>query len=231
MFSDGTMDIVRDGWKSVDDARRVLPMAWTGETWFFLTGHEPGTPPPRRAYRVKQRPRVDVPEPDVLARLRTGAGIDREGLGGALTALWIERNKLGAAQRVCPDLAVIYVIHAAELAGKGPRDAVLALQRSDPDLLGGRNVDNCLRAAESFELIQGVLFRRCYDAVPDEVQLRCAVPNVTYGMFELPSRGRKTIGYRERLLLEYHNGPLARHLDRERTYERLSHVRGRSSLM
>jgi len=83
-------------------------MAWTGETWFFLSGHEPGTPPPRRAYRVKQRPRVDVPEPDVLARLRTGAGIDREGLGGALTALGIERNKLGAAQRVCPDLAVIY---------------------------------------------------------------------------------------------------------------------------
>jgi len=110
MFSDGTMEIVRDDWKSADDARRVLPMAWTGETWFFLVGHEPGTPPPRRAYRVKQRPRVDVPEPDVLARLRTGAGIDREGLGGALTALGIERNKLGAAQRVCPDLAVIYVI-------------------------------------------------------------------------------------------------------------------------
>ena len=63
----------------------------------------------------------------MLARLRTGAGIDREGLGGALTALGIERNKLGAAQRVCPDLAVIYVIHATELAGKAPRDAVLAL--------------------------------------------------------------------------------------------------------
>ena len=46
MFSDGTMDIIRDDWKSVDDARRVLPMPWTGETWFFLSGHEPGTPPP-----------------------------------------------------------------------------------------------------------------------------------------------------------------------------------------
>ena len=45
MFSDGTMGMVRDGWKSADDARRVLPMAWTGETWFFLAGHEPGTPP------------------------------------------------------------------------------------------------------------------------------------------------------------------------------------------
>ena len=96
---------------------------------------------------------------------------------------------------------MIYVIHAAELAGKAPRDAVLALQRSDPDLLGGRKVDNGLRAAESFELIQGVLFRRCYDAVANEVQLRCAVPNVTYGMFELPGRSRKTLGYRERLLL------------------------------
>ena len=89
-------------------------------------------------------------------------------------------------------------------------------------MLGGRKVDNCLRAAESFELIQGVLFRRCYDAVANEVQLRCAVPNVTYGMFELPGRGRKTLGYRERLLLEYHNGPLAGHLGRERTYEHLS---------
>ena len=61
----------------------------------------------------------------------------------------IERNKLGAAQRVCPDLAVIYVIHAAELAGKAPRDAVSALQRSDPDMLGGRWITACapLRAS------------------------------------------------------------------------------------
>ena len=35
MFSDGTMDIIRDDWKSADDSRRVLPMAWTGEAWFF----------------------------------------------------------------------------------------------------------------------------------------------------------------------------------------------------
>ena len=41
-------------------------------------------------------------------------------------------------------------------------------------------------------------------------------------MFELPGRGKKTLGYRERLLLEYHNGPLAGHLGRERTYEHLS---------
>jgi len=112
------------------------------ETWFFLAGQEPGAVPPRRAYRHKQRPRVDVPEPEDLARLRTGAGIDRESLGGALNALGVELNALGvehrkhgAAQMVFLDLAAISAIHAAELASKGTRDAVLALQRSGPDLL------------------------------------------------------------------------------------------------
>ena len=89
---------------------------------------------------------------------------------------------------------MIYVIHAAELAGKAPHDAVWALQRGDRNVLGGRKVDNCLRTAERFELIQGVLFRQCYDAVANEVQLRCVVPNITYGMFELPGRGRKASG-------------------------------------
>ena len=53
-----------------------------------------------------------------------------------------------------------------------------ALQRGDPDLLVGRKVDGCLRDAGSIGLIQGVLFRRCYESVEYEVQLRFAVPKV-----------------------------------------------------
>ena len=38
-------------------------------------------------------------------------------------------------------------------------------------------------------------------------------------MFELPGLGEKKLGYRERILLEYHNGPLAGHPGREKTTE------------
>jgi hypothetical protein len=67
--------------------------------------------------------------------------------------------------------------------------------------------------------MQGVLLRRVYDSVVDEVQLRCAVPHVASGLYEFPGRGRKKLGYPERLLLEYQNGPLAGHIGCKRTLE------------
>ena len=45
-YVDGTLDVVRDDWKDPVNARRVLPLRWTGETWLFLEGHQPDVAPP-----------------------------------------------------------------------------------------------------------------------------------------------------------------------------------------
>ena len=63
------------------------------------------------------------------------------------------------------------------------------------------------------------MFRQVYNAVDGEVQLRCAVPSGLMGKFDVPGRGLRPLGYRERLMLGYHNGRLAGHMGRERTME------------
>ena len=67
-----------------------------------------------------------------------------------------------------------------------------------------------------------MLYRRVYDAVDGEVQLRLCVPDQAHSQYEYPDQAYKSLGYRERLILEYHNGPLGGHVGRERTYEILS---------
>ena len=58
-------------------------------------------------------------------------------------------------------------------------------------------------------LCDGVLFRKVFDSAAAEVQLRCGVPNVTAGQFELPGQGARPLNYRDALLAYFHNGPLA----------------------
>ncbi len=72
-------------------------------------------------------------------------------------------------------------------------------------------VDGVVEFAKEFELVRGLLFKH--------VQLRLCVPDQTHSKFEYPGQHWKGLGYRERLILEYHNGPLAGHIGRERTYE------------
>ena len=86
-------------------------------------------------------------------------------------------------------------------------------------MVGGRKYHNWIEMAEKFELVDGVIFRRVYDAIEGEVQLRCCVSNVPTSQFELPGRGYRHLGYREKFLLDYHNGQLAGHQGRERTTE------------
>ena len=80
-------------------------------------------------------------------------------------------------------------------------------------------MDTILENALSFEIVDGVLFRRVYDSVEGEVQLRCCVPDVATARFEQAGQGGKPLNYRDLLLLEYHNGKLAGHVGRERTTE------------
>ena len=58
-----------------------------------------------------------------------------------MTTTGIERQKLAAAQRVCPDLSVIYVILLAQVAGADARASALELMKTDLESMKGRKVD------------------------------------------------------------------------------------------
>ena len=138
-----------------------------------------------------------------------------------LTGMGLERVKLGAAQRTCPSLAGYYVVHLAIQAGKDQRqqrNALNEIKAHNPDLVT-QKLDNILEGAERFELIGGVLFRRVYDTVAAEVQLRCAIPDQPIGQVEVPGIGQRNLNYRDMLITLYHNGPLAGHVGRDRTLE------------
>ncbi len=52
--------------------------------------------------------------------------------------------------------------------------------------------------------------------------MRCCVPNVTAGQFELPGQGARPLNYRDALVTYYRNGPLAGHVGKGRTHEILA---------
>ena len=79
-----------------------------------------------------------------------------------------------------------------------------------------------MRALDRYELVNQVLFRRLYKPTSAEVELRCAVPSGAVSQFDFPGRGMTPLGFRERILLGYHNGKLGGHQGRERTYESIA---------
>ena len=99
---------------------------------------------------------------------------------------------------------------------------LLLLKKRQGDGFLNRKIDSIVNQAVFFDLEVGLLFRRVYDDVEGEVQLRCCIPTGAWGQFDVPGHGFKPLGYRERLLLEYHNGPIASHQGRERKAEMLS---------
>ena len=84
-----------------------------------------------------------------------------------------------------------------------------------------RKIDSIVNQSVFFELVGGLLFRRLYDDVEGEVQLRCCIPTGASGQFDVAGHGFKPLGYRERLRLKYHSGPLAVHQGGERMAEML----------
>ena len=147
-------------------------------------------------HRGKQTPQAELPEAEIMTRLHTGSGVRREGLEDNITAMGIERLKLAAAQRTCPSLARYYLVQLAWEQNRDARDSLTTLKRTNPELFEKR-IDNIIEGAEKFELVNGVLFRRVYDAVAAEVQLRCAIPDLPIGMFEAPGLGQRRLNYRD----------------------------------
>jgi hypothetical protein len=139
----------------------------------------------------------------------------------SLSVAQVEKGRLAAAQRVCRDLAAYYAALLAQAQGRCVRAALVELSKSEPSYFTGKRIDSVIETSQRYELIDGVLFRRVYDVVEGEVQLRCAVPRVHWGQYEMPGQGLKPLGYRERIPLEYHNGALGGHQGRERTMDSL----------
>ena len=222
----GAMDVQRDSWRAAEP-HRLLTHEWVGETWFFEKGKAPAESPQRRSRRLvgKQKPLSDAPEPEVLKQLVTGEGVNREGLIGDLGPLDIERVRLAAAQRADADFGELMVAHLswnARLSDADVRKGLVNFRQEVGQRTGSRTIDGVLELAQEFEVIRGLLYRRVYDAVDGEVQLRLCVPDQAHSQYEYPGQAYKSLGYRERLILEYHNGPLGGHVGRERTYEILS---------
>ena len=99
----------------------------------------------------------------------------------------------------------------AENLGRDPRQALLEVMKEAPDAFEDKKVDGVISSLEKFEMINQVLFRRVYNLVSNQVELRCAVPSGAASRFDFPGRGSTPLGFRERILLEYHNGKLGGH--------------------
>ncbi len=131
---------------------------------------------------------------EVMKELRTGAGVDRGALVASLSVAGMEHTQLAAAQRRCKDFAIYAAICMTRETGESVRQVVLDIARRDPGLLGGRRVDSGLEVADRYELFRDVLFRRVWNGVAGELQLRCCVPNTPRGKFEVPGRGLMNLG-------------------------------------
>ena len=208
-FEDAPLAVLRYDWRTLmSRPSEAHGEAWVGETLFYLDDSSRGDGD--RGAQVPEVTRGLVERRDSVER----------SLVDCLGAAGIERQMLIEGQRKCPDFAAIYVLLLAEAEGQDVQRALRALRRGSPSLFKERTSnDRLVRLAEKYELVGSLLYRRVYDRVEGESQLRCCVPSGSCGKFELPGIGEKELGYRERILLEYHNGPLAGHPGREKTTE------------
>ena len=226
-FKDGTEEVERYAWRDpLLESGTADP--WTGRTLFFLKGGDPEVigAPVRRRLRAKEEAGAPASGsdqvPKELQEVIVHEGVDHPGLSQLLSASGIERAKLIQAQRACRDCAVYQLAALCRYAERDVRQALVRFRKQAPELWPEKlKLDTVLRKAEKFEVVEGVLYRLVYDAKDGEIQRRCCVPTGRWGMFEFPGRGQKPLGFRERLLLHYHNSDVGGHPGRERTCEML----------
>ena len=61
----------------------------------------------------------------------------------------------------------------------------------------GAKVDATVLAAGKFELVDGLLYRKVFDTVAEEVQLRCCAPSGSTVCREVPGVGERPLPFRE----------------------------------
>ena len=70
------------------------------------------------------------------------------------------------------------------------RKALYELIRKDRQALGGQKLDSLIRCLDKLEMVGKLLFRRVYDSVSNQVELRCVVPTGNVRVFDFPGRVR-----------------------------------------
>ena len=192
---------------------------WTGEIWFWVAG-KVTEPIPMRGVHLKGDLEVGEIEDSVMDSLlqRPGAPpVGREDLFGTLA---IERVMFEQAQRQCAELAPYYAVLYADDREGDAEQAVRELFSNRPELASKHKVSNVIHVARlRYELVERLLYRRVWDASEGDTALRCCVPDQPCGMVEIPGVGKKPMQYRQKIMFEYHNGPIAGHTGRDRTIE------------
>ena len=130
----------------------------------------------------------------------------------------VERQLLINAQIDCHQFGGVYAACLAVSREQDELAAVRAYALQHPEHMKKRNPDGIVKHARRYELLDGLLMRRVYDAPSHEVQLRIVAPHGGVCQFILPGHGPVTMGVRERVLLEYHN---SKHLGVEKTAQRI----------
>ena len=139
---------------------------------------------------------------------------------GTLDIAYVERERLISDQIVCPELGPIY--HVVLARQRGAEVEWQKLRRIAPEIFRNNvSADTVKRQSEKFEIHNGLLYRRVFDAVEGEINLKPAVPTGAAAAIELPGYGQRSLDHRSRLLLEYHNGVLGGHMGRDTTMDRL----------
>ena len=141
-------------------------------------------------------------------------------------ALGVERYRMAASQRSCRDLGETMIILLGEETGTARKDVVQAIKdfreerRMDPN---HRSIEGAFEYATGFALFQGLLYRRAFNAADREHQYRLCIPEGVHSRMVIPGETlQREVGYRERFLLEYHNGTIAGHQGRDKCLELMS---------
>ena len=91
-----------------------------------------------------------------------------------------------------------------------------------PECFGKTSVDAVVGQAIQCDMVDSLLYRLAYGRTEDKVVPKRCVPSGACAKFELPGRGSKSLGFRERLFMEVHHSTLGGHVGRDRTMERLA---------
>ena len=138
----------------------------------------------------------------------------------------VERYRLAAAQRACRDLGEVMIVLLGQESSTSRKNVVRALTdfRTERRLdATHRSIDGVFEYAEGFALFQGLLYKIQWDAADMEHQYRLCIPEGVHSRMTMPGETlSREVGYRERVLLQYHNSQIGGHQGRDRCLELMS---------
>jgi hypothetical protein len=198
-----------------------MPFWWVGTTYFCELDDED------TEESLEWQPAM------VRGLVRAGGTCGQGILEQDLAANGIDRFLLAEAQKTCLHYGPIFAAVEAEIEGSPSQKAVEAFFKTHASRYAAKNDKRkpaaVLQTSQKYEIHDGLLYRRVYDEVDHEIQLRLVAPEGTINRFEFPGLGEEALGIREKVLLHYHNSVLGGHLGSDITAERIKkdwHWRG-----